>query len=125
MTVRDFYIMLFGDFEPSKFTMYLGDHISFGKAAEMPLERRLAAYMSYVYITEVKNETDEPSIEPAFILKDIYECSSCIRYIAQVYLKGIMLAPDGLFGVRRLMDKEEAEKTVQRVKDRSKRFMSL
>lgn len=125
MTVRDFYIMLFGDFEPSKFTMYLGDHISFGRATEMPLERRLAAYMSYVYITEVQNETDEPSIEPAFVLKDIYECSSCIRYIAQVYLKGIMLAPDGLFGVRRLMDKEEAEKTVQRVKDRSKRFRSL
>ena len=125
MTVKDFYMMLFGDFEPSKFNMYLGDHLSFGKAADTELERRLAAYISYVYITEVQNEADESSIEPAFVLKDIYECSSCIKYIAQVYLKGIMPAENGLFGVRCPMDRDEASKTVLRVKDRSKRFQRL
>ena len=75
MTVGDFYIMLFGEFEQSAFNMYFGERLSYDEAIKKPLERRIAAYMAYVYITEVKNEVDEPSIEPAFVLKDIYECS--------------------------------------------------
>ena len=111
--------MLFGEYDPYDFNMYLGEMLSANEAETKQLERRTAAYMVHVYLTEVINEPDEPSIEPAFVLKDIYECSACIRHIAQVYQKGIMPAKDGIFGVRAQVEKTEAEDIVKRVKNRS------
>ncbi len=119
MSIKDFYTMLFGEYDPYDFNMYLGEMLSANEAETRQLERRMAAYMVHVYLTEVINEPDEPSIEPAFVLKDIYECSACIRHIAQVYLKGIMPAKDGIFGVRAQVEKTEAEDIVKRVKNRS------
>ena len=121
MSIKDFYIMLFGEYDPYDFNMYLGEMLSANEAETRQLERRTAAYMVHVYLTEVINEPDEPSIEPAFILKDIYECSACIRHIAQVYLKGIMSAKDGVFGVRTPVEKDEAVCIAERVRDRSLR----
>ena len=121
MTVKEFYCLLFGEFNPYEFNMYLGELLSCNEAETRQLERRTAAYMVYVYLNEVLKEADEISIEPAFVLKDIYECSACIRYIAQVYIKGIMLAKDQVFGVRKLVDRPEAESIAERVFDRSKR----
>ena len=119
MSIKDFYIMLFGEYDLYDFNMYLGEMLSANEAETKQLERRTAAYMVHVYLTEVINEPDEPSIEPAFVLKDMYECSACIRHIAQVYLKGIMPAKDGIFGVRAQVEKTEAEDIVKRVKNRS------
>ena len=113
VTVKEFYTKLFGEFNPYEFNMYLGDFLSADEAETKVLERRMAAYMVHVYLTEVKKEADEPSIEPAFILKDIYECSSCIRHIAQVYLKGIMPAHELVFGVRKTVEADEAEKIAE------------
>ena len=121
MTVKDFYTMLFGEFNPFEFERYLGERLSCGDAAERKLERRTAAYMVHTFLCEVLKEADEPSIEPAFLLKDIYECPSCIRYIAQVYLKGIMPGRNQLFGVKDLVGEDEAEQIVARVLDKSKR----
>ena len=45
MTVRDFYILLFGDFEKTMFEAHLGELLSYSSAAEEVLERRTAAYM--------------------------------------------------------------------------------
>ena len=122
MTVRDFYSMLFGEFNESEFSLYYGEQLSAKEADTKPLEKRTAAYMVYVFISQVKKEADEPSIEPAFVLKDIYECPACIRYVAQVYLKGIMTAKDRVFGVREKVEEEEAAIIISRAFDRSKRF---
>ncbi|MBP5532651.1 MAG: hypothetical protein J6X68_01635 [Lachnospiraceae bacterium] len=122
MSIKDFYNMLFGEFNPDEFELYLGELLSAGSAENTQLERRTAAYMVHVFLSEKKKEPDEPSIEPAFVLKDIYECSSCIRHIAQVFLKGIMLAKDGVFGVRIPVEEEEARNIIKRTIDRSKRF---
>ena len=122
MSIKDFYSMLFGEFNPDEFELYLGELLSAGSAENTQLERRTAAYMVHVYLSEVKKEPDESSIEPAFVLKDIYECSSCIRHIAQVFLKGIMPAKDGVFGVRMAVEEDEAKRITQRTFDRSKRF---
>ena len=119
MSIKDFYTMLFGEYDLYDFNMYLGEMLSANEAETKQLERRTAAYMVHVYLTEVINEPDEPSIEPAFVLKDIYECSACIRHIAQVYLKGIMQAPDQVFGVRTPVEKDEAVKIAERVRNRS------
>ncbi len=125
VTVKDFYEMLFNRFDPYEFNLYLGELLSADEAEAKKLERRIAAYMVHVYLTEIKKEADEPSIEPAFVLKDIYECSSCIRHVAQVYLKGIMPAKDYVFGVRNPVDLKEAEKIAESTIDRSKRFWKL
>ena len=122
VTVKEFYTKLFGEFNPYEFNMYLGEFLSADEAETKVIERRMAAYMVHVYLTEVKKEADEPSIEPAFILKDIYECSSCIRHIAQVYLKGIMPAHELVFGVRKPVEADEAEKIAESAADVSKRF---
>lgn len=122
MSIKDFYSMLFGEFNPDEFELYLGELLSAGSAENTQLERRTAAYMVHVYLSDVKKEPDESSIEPAFVLKDIYECSSCIRHIAQVFLKGIMPAQNGVFGVRMAVGEDEAKRITQRTFDRSKRF---
>ena len=124
MSIKDFYVMLFGEFNPYDFNMYFGEMLSANEAETRQLERRIAAYMAYVYISQVRNEPDEPSIEPAMVLKDIYECSSCLRYIAQVYLKGIMQSENGVFGVRRIVGDDEAVQIAERVLNRSKRSVS-
>lgn len=121
MTVRDFFYLLFGDHDREEFEYRLGEHLSYAESETRQLDRRTAAYMVYVYITDVLHEAEEPSVEPAFVLKDIYECPACIRYIAQVYLKGIMPAKDMVFGVRESVDREDAIKISERVFDRSKR----
>ena len=121
MTVRDFFYLLFGDHDREEFEYRLGEHLSYAESETRQLDRRTAAYMVYVYITDVLHEAEEPSIEPAFVLKDIYGCPACIRYIAQVYLKGIMPAKDMVFGVRDAVDRDEAVKIGDRVFDRSQR----
>ena len=124
MTVKTFYSMLFGRFDSEEFERYLGELLSFSEASEKQLERRIAAYMVHVYLTEVAKEADEPGIEPAFALKDIYECPACIKHIAQVYLKGIMRGKDLLFGVKNPVNEEEAGQIVARVRDKSQRSWS-
>ena len=122
MTIKNFYCLLFGEYDPFVFDNYYGEILLANEADEKILERRTAAYMSYVYISEVMNEPDEPDIGPAFVLKDIYECPACIRYIAQVYLKGIMEGKASLFGVRNPVEEAEAKMIARRVKNRSCRF---
>lgn len=121
MSIKDFYVMLFGEFDPYDFNMFFGEMLSANEAETRQLERRIAAYMVHAYLSEVRKELDEPSIEPALMLKDIYECSSCIRHIAQVYLKGIMHAKDYVFGVRNIVKKEEAENIAERAREISRR----
>ncbi|MCR4624832.1 MAG: hypothetical protein K5795_02535 [Lachnospiraceae bacterium] len=122
ITVRDFFYLLFGDHDREEFEYRLGEQLSYAESETRLIDRRTAAYMVYVYITDVLHETEEPSIEPAFVLKDIYECPACIRYVAEVYLKGIMTAKDKVFGVKEKVEEEEAAVIVSRVFDRSKRF---
>ena len=115
MTVRDFYILLFGDFEKTVFEAHLGELLSYSSAAEEVLERRTAAYMVHKYLLDVKKEDDIEDISPVFMLKDIYECRVCVPHIAQVFMKGIMTARDSLFGVRKPIEEEEAAEIVRRV----------
>ena len=125
ITVRNFFYLLFGDHDREEFEYRLGEHLSYVESETRLLDRRTAAYMVYVYVAEVLHEADEPSIEPAFVLKDIYECSACIKYIAEVYLKGIMTAKDCVFGGREKVEEDDAAVIVRRVFDRSKRFGSV
>ena len=116
MTVRDFYILLFGEFERQEFELYLGELLSYSSAEKEILERRTAAYMVHKYLLDIKKEEDEPDISPVFRLKDIYECRVCVPHIAQVYIKGIMTANDSLFEGRRPVEDKEAEEIVKKIR---------
>ena len=110
MTVKDFYVMLFKDFEKTLFEIRMGELLAYSSAAEQVLDRRTAAFMVHKYLQDILKEDDVADISPAFRLKDIYECRVCVPHIAQVYIKGIMTDRNLFFGVREPLTDEDAEK---------------
>lgn len=60
--------------------------------------------------------------DAALMLRDLHECHSCVRHVAQVYAKGIMeAAKDGLFGMRMPVTAEDAALWIARLGDASLR----
>ncbi len=54
------------------------------------LTRKAAAKITHVYMRDVLKIQDMEDINPAEILRDLYDCRTCVNHIAQVYLRGIM-----------------------------------
>lgn len=89
-----------------------------------PLERRIVVKSVHEYLLNTLGEADEENWDAAKELKDLYDCHACVIHVAQIYTKGIMDAamPDEeVFGVREIVDSEEAAQIVERVLDKSKR----
>lgn len=119
MTVGDFLAML----EKS-----LTEHGVDGKLywSEQPLstalEKRFVAAIIHEALLSYQLETDEDDFEAALMLKDLYDCHTCVRHIAQIYVKGIVEAcKKDEFGVHIVPTKKEADKYIARIWDKSAR----
>lgn len=119
MTVGDFLAML----EKS-----LTEHGVDGKLywSEQPLstalEKRFVAAIIHEALLSYQLESDEEDFEAALMLKDLYDCHTCVRHIAQIYAKGIMEAcKENEFGVHIRPTKNEAGKYIARIWDKSAR----
>ena len=81
-----------------------------------PLLRRDAARIGIRALGIIIGERDEISIEPAYVLHDLFVCRSCVWGIGQFYVKGIMVGrPDGFFDVNAEITRAEAAVVVSRI----------
>lgn len=101
--------------------------------AKEPLTRKRAAVLLHGILTKVIGEPDLADIQPASILRDLYDCRVCVNPIAQMYLKGIMevfLYPELSDGKKEFLvfdgngeiGKEEACRCIERLLNREKRI---
>ena len=54
------------------------------------IQRRDLARIIHEILLQILKEEDNEDWSSAFSLRDIYDCRTCLRHIAQVYAKGIM-----------------------------------
>jgi rhodanese-related sulfurtransferase len=88
-----------------------------------PIERRSAARIVHEALKAEIGERDEHEWSAAEKLKDLYSCHTCVMHIAQVYVKGIMLARDkNVFDAVGCLTRAEAAAVVERMLDRDKRI---
>lgn len=88
-----------------------------------PIERRSAARIVHEALLTEFLEKDESEWSVAENLLDLYSCRTCVMHIAQVYVKGIMLAREhNVFDVKGNMTVAEAEEIVIRMLVREKRI---
>ena len=85
------------------------------------MTRQNAAKTVHEWLKRVRLEPDEPDIEAALRLRDIYDCHACVERVAQVYVKGIMTARGGLFGMKEEINEREALEIAERASDPAKR----
>lgn len=86
------------------------------------IDRRSVARISHEVVRLVLKEPESHSWEKAKNLKDLYDCRSCTKHIAEVYEKGIML-PKGedVFGLVGKVSPYEAGEIIERIFDMKKR----
>ncbi len=85
------------------------------------LTRQNAAKLVHEWLRDICHEPDEADIEAALRLRDIYDCHACVEHVAQVYVKGIMIARGGLFGMREELTEREALEIAERASEPAKR----
>ena len=85
------------------------------------MTRQNAAKTVHEWLKRVRLEPDEPDIEAALRLRDIYDCHACVEHVAQVYVKGIMTARGGLFGMKEELTEREALEIAERANEPAKR----
>jgi len=85
------------------------------------LTRQNAAKTVHEWLKNVRLEPDEQDIEAALRLRDIYDCHACVGHVAQVYVKGIMTAKAGVFGMREELSEREAEEIAMRASEPARR----
>lgn len=87
------------------------------------IERRSAARIIHEILRRELEEPDEDSWQGAELLKDLYDCHTCVNHVAQVYAKGIMepMEEGNIFGMRRELTEQEAELIVLRIFSKEKR----
>lgn len=85
------------------------------------LTRQNAAKLVHEWLRDICHEPDEADIEAALRLRDIYDCHACVGHVAQVYVKGIMTAKAGVFGMREELSEREAEEIAMRANEPAKR----
>lgn len=115
MTVQHFLTILLQDF-PSLTASSPEDAIRLGiiedsdlRALSMPITRRRAARITHEILLRVQKEPDVSDWSSAELLKDLYDCHSCVRHIAQIYAKGILPSIDSEhFGVDLELSEQEA-----------------
>lgn len=84
--------------------------------------RQNAAKLVHEWLRDSCHEPDEADIEAALRLRDIYDCHACLNHVAQVYVKGIMDARGGIFGMREELTEREAAEIAERTAKPEKRF---
>lgn len=108
MTVQNFLTKL--DFEYSEFSLH------------DELNKKMLASIVHSYLLTKLNEKDEEDWSSVRILKDIYECHTCVAHIAQVYVKGIVpLLSQGVFGGNQLVCESLADEVIQKIFNKSLR----
>lgn len=85
------------------------------------MTRQNAAKLVHEWLRDICHEPDEADIEAALRLRDIYDCHACLNHVAQVYVKGIMTAKAGVFGMREELSEREAEEIAMRASEPAKR----
>lgn len=85
------------------------------------LTRQNAAKTVHEWLKNVRLEPDEQDIEAALRLRDIYDCHACVGHVAQVYVKGIMNAKAGMFGMREELSEREAAEIAMRASEPARR----
>jgi rhodanese-related sulfurtransferase len=85
------------------------------------MTRQNAAKTVHEWLKNVRLEPDEQDIEAALRLRDIYDCHACVGHVAQVYVKGIMTAKAGVFGMREELSEREAEEIAMRASEPARR----
>lgn len=85
------------------------------------IAKRSVARIIHEVLLKVFKEADEDDWSASLDLKDLYECHTCVRHIAQVYAKGIMDAKDNLFMSKAFIDKSEQKAILKRLSDRESR----
>ena len=86
------------------------------------LTRQNAAKVVHEWLRDCFQEPDEADIEAALRLKDIYDCHACLNHVAQVYVKGIMDACGGIFGMKEELTEREAIEISERAAKPEKRL---
>ena len=84
--------------------------------------RQNAAKLVHEWLRNCCHEPDEADIEAALRLRDIYDCHACLNHVAQVYVKGIMDARGGIFGMREELTEREAAEIAERAAKLEKRL---
>ena len=85
------------------------------------MTRQNAAKTVHEWLKNIRLEPDEQDIEAALRLRDIYDCHACVGHVAQVYVKGIMTAKAGVFGMREELSEREAEEIAMRASEPARR----
>jgi rhodanese-related sulfurtransferase len=87
-----------------------------------PIERRSAARIVHEALLTEFGERDEDGWSAAEKLSDLYICHTCVRHIAQVYVKGIMLDHDNnVFDAQGIITCAEAAAIIVRILDKKQR----
>lgn len=93
------------------------------ESTEDILTRRDMARITYGLLTKKYREADEEDWSAALDLKDLYECHTCVKNIAQVYAKGIMQAKkEGLFASKEGLLIGEVQDILKRLQDKTIRL---
>ena len=88
------------------------------------LEKRNAARIIHFFLRYTHLEEDEPDWDKAKILKDLYDCRVCVDHVGQIYVKGIIEpASVDVFGMRDIINSEEAQIIISKVFDKSRRII--
>lgn len=88
-----------------------------------PIERRSAARIVHEMLRTELGENDVSEWSAAEKLMDLYSCRTCVRPIAQMYVKGIMPGREhNLFDVQGSLTRTEAAEVVARMLDKEKRI---
>lgn len=93
---------------------------------DYPKTKKQWAQYCHEYLLNNLHEDDEEDWSAARLLKDIYDCHTCVYHIAQVYVKGIIpvVNEETLeFGGDAIVSKEEAEQYVYRLNHRESRIV--
>lgn len=85
------------------------------------MTRQNAAKTVHEWLKNIRLEPDEADIEAALRLKDIYDCHACVGHVAQVYVKGIMDAWGGIFGMKEELTEREATEIAMRASEPARR----
>lgn len=129
MTVQQFLTCILQDF-PSIAASSPEDAIRLGiledydtRKLSEPICRRDAARITHEILLRLYEEPDEEDWSSAQILRDLYDCHTCVRHIAQIYAKGILPALDEThFGAKQELSEKDALLIRDRLTDKALRI---
>lgn len=95
-----------------------------GLIPENILEKRDAARLIHLFFRYTRIEEDEENWDKAKVLKDLYDCRSCVDHVAQIYVKGIIRPVSiDVFGMRNAVTDKEAIDIVNNVFNKEIRIL--